>query len=57
MKDEPEEPIQAQQEQQSSQNQVPEPELATEILMPKSQEVVEEAPKVEVSSEEAPKER
>ena len=50
MKDEPEvvheEPMPAQQEEQSSQSQVPEPDMATESFMPKSQEV-EEAPKVE----------
>merc|ERR1712037_376236 len=59
VKDEPEEvhegQIQAQREQQSSRSQVPELNLETESLMPKSQEA-EEAPKVEVSSEEPPKE-
>ena len=66
MKDEPEvvheEPMPAQQEEQSSQSQVPEPDMATESFMPKSQEVeeapkVEEVPKVEETPkvEEAPK--
>ena len=74
MKDEPEvvheEPMPAQQEEQSSQSQIPAPDMATESFMPKSQEVeeapkVEEVPKVEemsapmveVSAEEVPKER